>query len=220
MKNKKKNFKKGYFKELNKEKINAGIGILAILVLFILVSYIVQSNLEYFNNMFGKSFLWMILYVLIVIISIVLAPVSSVPLLPIASLTWGWFIAGVLSIIGWVIGAVFAFILSRKYGVPLVSRFIPFKKINEFERKFPKENLFWSIVFLRMAMPVDVLSYILGLFTCIKFRTYFFATIIGVTPFGFVLAYLGTLSLYYQLIFFIVSMTILLMGYYIKNKGK
>jgi len=37
---------------------------------------------------------------------------------------------------------------------------------------------------LRMVLPVDILSYALGLFSNISFIRYMLATIIGVTPFS------------------------------------
>jgi len=50
-----------------------------------------------------------------------------------------------------------------------------------------------------MTVPVDVLSYVLGLFSRMKSAPYFFATLIGVAPFAFVFAYAGTLPFLYQM---------------------
>ena len=84
------------------------------------------------------------------------------------------------------------------------------KDIEKFERLIPEENIFWSIVFFRMAIPVDILSYLLGLFSHIKFRTYALATVIGVIPFAFVFAYAGTLQLRYQILAFLIAVIIIL----------
>jgi len=70
------------------------------------------------------------------------------------------------------------------------------------EKKIPKENLFLGIIFLRMVIPVDILSYALGLFSKIKTRDYLLATIIGVSPFAFIFAYLGRMPFYYQIFVF------------------
>ncbi len=106
----------------------------------------------------------MFLYVFIVIIAVVIAPVSAMPLLPIASNMWGGFIAATLNIIGWTIGALIAFAIARKYGILLVKKLISIGKIEHVQALVPEQNIFWSIVFLRMAIPVDILSYALGLF--------------------------------------------------------
>ena len=161
--------------------------------------------------------LGMTVYVLITVAAIVIAPISTLPLLPIASNLWGWVTAAILSIIGWTIGSLIAFALARKYGVSLISKFISIEKINKFERMVPKENFFWSVVFLRMAIPVDILSYALGLFSKIKTKSYFFVTLIGVTPFAFVFAYAGKMPFVYQILALLLAWVIILFGLMIRR---
>ena len=60
----------------------------------------------------------------------------------------------------------------------------------------PKRNLFFSIIFLRIAVPADIISYAIGLFTDIRFIVYSLATFIGYAPLAFLLAYAGTLPIY------------------------
>ena len=205
---------------MKKDRINAIIGIIIILVFFLLTSYLVQNNLEYIKNLIGNNPISVIIFVLILIIATVIAPINAVPLLPVASNVWGWFITGILSVIGWTIGALIAFSLARKYGVPLVKKFFSLKDIARFEKLIPEENIFWSIVFLRMAIPVDILSYVLGLFSHIKFRTYALATLIGIAPLAFLISYVGTLQIRYQILTFLVAVLIILIGYMIRKKYK
>jgi len=203
---------------MRKDQIKAGIGIVLIIVLFFLVSFLVQNDIEMFKGLINPSFSSMLIYVFITIVAIVFAPISTIPLLPIASSVWGWFLAGILSIIGWTIGALIAFGLARKYGMPLVKRFVSLDKIAKFEKMIPEKNIFWSIVFLRMAIPVDVLSYVLGLFSHIKFRTYFIATLIGITPFAFIFAYVGMLEFRIQVLAFLIAVIVILFGYFVKKR--
>jgi len=203
-----------------KSKTKSILSLILVIFLFLSISFAVEGDIANLDKYIGGGYLGMIIYVIIAIFATVFAPVSSVPLLPLISDLYGWFIAGLLSIIGWTIGSLIAFWLSRKYGMPLVKKIVSLEKISEFEKKVPRENLFWSIVFLRMVVPVDVLSYVLGLFTHIKFRTYFWATLIGVTPFAFILAYVGILSFYYQVSFILMGTLILLIGYKIHNFRK
>src|SRR3989344_5624435 len=93
--------------------------ILFILFLFILFSFIVHRNIDFISSLFDTPF-GMLVYIFIVILAVVIAPVSALPLLPVASQLWGWFLAGIFGIIGWTIGGLIAFEISRKYGVPLV----------------------------------------------------------------------------------------------------
>lgn len=203
---------------MKNNKIKPLIEIAAVIALFIFFSYIIQRNMELFKLLIDNSLISMFIYIFIVIIAVVIAPVSAMPLLPIASNLWGWFTAAILSIIGWTIGALIAFVIARKYGMPLVKKLIPLEKIEHAEALVPKQNIFWSIVFLRMVIPVDILSYTLGLFSKISGKRYVLATIIGVLPFAFVFSYLGKMPFYYQLIALLIALLIFLAGWFIAIK--
>lgn len=167
--------------------------------------------------MHGAGYIGMLGYVFISAIAIVIAPISTFPLIPIASAMWGWILTALLSIVGWVIGSQVAFYIARHYGKPLVEKLIGLKKIQRLENNIPTQNMFWIIVLLRMTLPVDVLSYALGLFSNVKASTYFYATTLGVTPFAFLYAYTGTLSIKDQL-FTLISVGIFLLLVFILRK--
>ena len=187
-----------------KEKFKAFLGALVIISIFILVSYLVKNNQEFVSSIIGDGFAGILIYLLVVIIAIVVAPISMMPFVPIAANMWGWFNAALIHIVGWSLGSFIVFFISRKYGVPLIRKFVSLKKINEYEKKISKEELFWGMVVLRMITPVDILSYALSLFTKVNFRTYALATIIGIIPFAFAFSYLGTVPFYYQIAGFVL----------------
>lgn len=166
------------------------------------------ENIPYLSGPFGALF-----YVLITVAAVVIAPVSTFPLLPIAVSLWGSFFAAVLSIIGWTLGASIAFGLARRYGKPLIGKMISLKKIEHVEKLIPQKNIFMSVLLLRMALPVDVLSYALGLFSNISFKHYFFATLIGVSPFAFFFAYAVELPVTTQFLVVVVALIVLASGY-------
>jgi len=194
--------------------------ILAVVILFLFFSYLAQENIEFISNSIGSGIEGMFFYVLISIIEVVIAPISTLPLLPVAANLWGVVNAAVLSIIGWTFGAYLAFFIARKYGVVRVKKFVSMDKIENIERRIPDENIFWTIVLLRIIIPVDFLSYVLGLFSKIKTRDYILATIIGVTPFAFIFSYLGTIPIEYQIIGFLIVSILIMSGLIIKNKQK
>jgi uncharacterized membrane protein YdjX (TVP38/TMEM64 family) len=196
-----------------KENIKSIIGIILIIVLFILASYIVKNNLDFFKNYIKDDFVGMIIYVLILIVSIILAPINEIILVPIATALWGWFIAALLTLLGWVIGASIAFILGRRYGVPLIRKILPLKEIYKYQEFISKENTFVGIIFLRIAIPIDVISYAIGIFTNVNLTHYFFATLIGFLPLAFFLAYLGTLPAHMQITGFILFLLIVIIGF-------
>lgn len=190
--------------------LKAYLGILLIILLFILVAYVSQNYNEGLKALVeNNGALGMLSYCIITAVAVVIAPISSIPLLPLASMLWGWKIAALLSIIGWVIGSQIAFELARRYGKPLIQKLISLKRLEELEGTLPKQNIFWFVVFLRMLIPVDVLSYALGLFSKIQSIPFFFTTLLGVTPFAFIFAYTGTLPWKFQ-IFFLLGIGVLL----------
>jgi len=195
------------------------ISILSIVVFFSLATIFAKQygdilkDIPYLEGPSGAF-----LYVLITVLAVVAAPVSTFPLLPVAVSLWGSFFAAILSIMGWTVGASVAFGLARRYGKPLVEKMVSLEKIQRIEKLIPEKNIFISIVLLRMALPVDVLSYALGLFSGISFRNYFLATLIGVSPFAFFFAYAVDLPVVIQ--FFVVALVLILLasGYARYNK--
>src|SRR3989338_2827981 len=141
----------------------------------------------------------MIAYVVIAIIATVAAPVSAAPLIPIAANVWGFAVTAILSILGWTVGSLIAFAIGRKYGLPLARKFVSVHNLEKIHKRIPQEKMFWSVVVLRVMIPVDLLSYALSIFSVLSWKKYTLATIIGISPFAFIFAYLGTLPISYQI---------------------
>jgi len=178
------------------------IEIVLILVLFFGLSFLVQRNLDFFRSFIDYSFWGVVVYFFIVILAIVVAPISSVPLIPLMSGIFGWVFTAVVSVFAWTAGSIIAFYLAREYGAPIISKFVSLKQLHKLEKKIPAEDAFWTVLLLRMIVPVDILSYALGLFSQIKFSKYVLATFIGIIPVTFILAYAGSVSFKMQMIIF------------------
>lgn len=130
-------------------------------------------------------------YVAILAVAVVLVPLSSVPLLPLAATAWGVFLAGVLSIFGWWIGSLAAFLIGRQFGLPVLTRLVRTSRLEEWEAKLPTHATFFSIVLIRLVFPVEIPSYVLGLTKTVGFGSYAIASLIGMTPFAFVMVAMG-----------------------------
>jgi len=195
-----------------KQKLRSVLVLLFIIITFIITSYFTNRYFEQIQQLIGTGIIGMLIYVLLNIFEVVIAPINILPAIAIASVLWGWFTAAILTIIGWTIGAYIAFSLARRFGVPLITRFIKLDKLHEYEKKVDEDHIFWSIIVLRIVLPADLLSYALGLFSKIKTRKYILATAIGVTPLAFILSYLGSLPIEYQLIGFLSVALILVTG--------
>ncbi|MCM2325956.1 MAG: VTT domain-containing protein [Candidatus Woesearchaeota archaeon] len=196
-----------------KDSVKSITGFIILGFMFIAASYVVHVNSDFFTSYIRNDTKSMLLYILILIVSAVFAPVDIIFLMPLATTTWGWMLAGLLSLIGWTLGSAVVFFLSRKVGVPLIYKHFPFQKIYKYEKYMPQKNLFFGIIFLRIAIPIDLISYALGLFTNIQFLPYITATIIGFIPLAFFLAYIGTLPIYMQVLGFILFLFIAGIGY-------
>ena len=141
------------------------------------------------------------LFLALNILDAVIAPGATLPLIPVAAHAWGHVWAGVGTTAGWTLGSLIAFSIARRWGSPLVKKLTSMERLRQLKHYLPKD-VFWSIVFLRLVMPMDALSYLLGLFTHISWRKYAAATALGVTPPAFLLAFLGKLPHAYDIIAF------------------
>lgn len=186
------------------------IGVLLIALFFILVSYLTQTyNPEIRSLIEGRGTVGLVGYVAINAITIVVAPLTSIPLIPLAVSLWGPVTTALATIIGWQMGAIVAFWIARKYGRKVVKHFVSLEKVDELESRIPKKGIFWTVAVLQMITPVDIASYALGLFKAVKWHIYIPASFVGIIPLAFTLAYTGTLSLLAQLIIFSAGALIL-----------
>lgn len=137
----------------------------------------------------------LMIYGLLLIFSTVIAPLNTLSLVPFAAVTFGWQITMVVLIISWTIGAVIAFLIARIFGKRALHNWQIFRDAEKYSSSVPHDLSFLSLIFLRMLIPVDLLSYAVGLFTNISLFRYTVATLIGVIPFSFVWSYGGKVAL-------------------------
>src|SRR6185437_3073449 len=77
---------------------------------------------------------------------IFIIPLDLVFLIPLGVHLWVPLPTAFLSIAGWTIGASTAFSVSRRWGLPVVSKMVGEARVREFHDRIPKSNLFWSVV--------------------------------------------------------------------------
>ncbi|MHB8660808.1 MAG: TVP38/TMEM64 family protein [Minisyncoccota bacterium] len=175
--------------------------LLALAIAFVGVSVLAQRHHEVLAGFVTQGgVLGVAAYVLLTALFVVFViPLDIALLIPIGAIVWGPIPTALMSIAGWTLGAIAAFGIARRFGLPAVERLIGLARVRAIEQRIPKRNLFLMVVFLRMLVSVDVLSYALGLFSAISWGTYVAATAIGVAPFGFYFAYAGTLPFWYRI---------------------
>jgi uncharacterized membrane protein YdjX (TVP38/TMEM64 family) len=121
----------------------------------------------------------------------VIAPIALLPMIPLISPMLGPFVTGLACWLGWTLGSVLAFWIARHGGRPLLKRFVSIDRIERYQSRIPENSHFLLIFALRLVIPVDVLSYLLGLFSPVSMRTYTVASALGILWFSFAFSYLG-----------------------------
>ncbi len=189
---------------------------------FVLLSEVSQQHngfLEGFVHQAGLVGIFS--YIGLLIVAVVIAPISTFFLVPVAANSWGPLLAAVYTVLGWTIGSMIAFYLARRYGLKWVGKMEKVKRMREIEVAIPRRHVFIFVTLLRSTIPVDILSYALGIFSTIGYRSFLFSTIIGITPFTLLLTYASTSTAQIQVavicfgaVLFSVS------SYYIYSKNK
>lgn len=165
-------------------------GALFVILLFSAALFVSNRYGETLENLvvFGGP-IGMAIYLTIAIASVVIAPLAAVPFIPIGVKLWGSLATSILSLSGWTIGAIIAFILAKKYGRPFVEKITSLDRVESITKRIVGRDPFWFVVLARLILPNDVTSYAIGLLVPIKLTPYTIATIIGTAPLAFAVSY-------------------------------
>lgn len=122
-----------------------------------------------------------VLLVLVVMASIPL-PIPTVPSIMAGGYLYGIWTGSALSLIGIIIGSSISFLLVRKFGRPLLEKFVDKHHIEHFNHVFRKRGL--AAVLISYALPIfpsDAVSSIMGL-TRTSYKAFLGLVIIGHIP--------------------------------------
>ena len=159
-----------------------------------------------------------VFFVLMAALAVIIPVWSNMFLLPFGVVAWGPLATALLCIIGWCAGSIISFYIARKYQLWVLSKYPSLSKYEFIDTLVPPKNASISLVFLRMTLPVDILSYALGLFSHrISWKQNAITTLIGITPFAFIFSYIGIFNAYLQAGIFIS--TALLFAIYALKKN-
>lgn len=141
----------------------------------------------YFHN---HQILGIFVFIGLAAISALLSPFSSVPLVPVAIIMWGGFLATMFLVSGWLIGHIFSYFIGYYAGHSMAKKLIPFDKINNYSQKLSPKSEFLLILLFRLSMPAEIPGYVLGIVRY-NFLKYFIATLIAEFPFAVLTIYGG-----------------------------
>ena len=82
-----------------KEKNKACLGIFLVFFFFILLSYLLQTNIDFFKDKLDFGFFGIMIYFLLGYFATLFGPVTMVPFIPIGVALWGWQLTFVLNLI-------------------------------------------------------------------------------------------------------------------------
>ena len=188
------------------------VAIIFLLVLFVVAGYYSSVYEGFLIRSIGQyGILGMALYVVGALIAEIIPSIVFLPLVPVAVTLWGSFLAAILSIIAWTLGSAIIFLLVRRYGHPLVARLLGEGKLKAVVKMLPTHHIFLGVVLMRVALPVDLVSYALGLFNIMSFKAYLAATFIGIVPFAFAFSYFSDTDILFQISAFAAGIILLVL---------
>ena len=138
----------------------------------------------------ARPVLGKVVFVAFAAASAMFAFVSSAVVVPVAVLAWGKAVSMLLLWIGWIIGGVAAYGLSRYLGRRVARRMLSEAVIASYEKIIPRDAPFGLIMLFQTALPSEVPGYLLGL-AGYPFKKFVVALAISELPYAVATIYLG-----------------------------
>jgi uncharacterized membrane protein YdjX (TVP38/TMEM64 family) len=127
--------------------------------------------------------------VLLSAVQIVLAPVPGYLVQVAGGYVFGPWLGGVYGVVGMAMGATVAFLLARRFGVPLLQRLVPGRLLEGWLRLRSQSSLAaWVVVLL---LPVGDFCYFLAGLTSLSLRRMLLGTVLVRGPTVFLAAFVG-----------------------------
>lgn|GEM_PF-2469803 len=166
--------------------------------IFVGMSVMVQLNIDALQSLIADSAWGMPLYVFSIMALVSIPFANSIALVPLASALWGWQVAGVLTLVAWLLSSIVVFEVVRRFGAGILRELVPPKKLKKILR-FMESAGVPGMILLRAFLSSDVSVYILALFTRITRLQFFLISVAGLAGPAFVYAYVGGLDVVWQI---------------------
>ncbi|MEE9377610.1 MAG: VTT domain-containing protein [Candidatus Lokiarchaeia archaeon] len=168
--------------------------VLLYFIFFIDNTILYRFVVEFFvNPVYRLGVIGIFLFIAIMGLQGLLVPLPSEIVLLATGMIWGWFLGGLMGIIGSMAAALLCFYVSRRGGRPLAEKFVGEKAI-DIADDFIRKHGIKAIIITRFIpiIPFDVISYTSGLVD-IDVKKYLIGTLIGSIFRAFFYATLGRL---------------------------
>jgi len=137
-----------------------------------------------------QTVLGVVVFIVFAALSAMLAFVSSAVIVPVGVYVWGKAASLLLLWVGWILGGVTAYTLSRYFGRTVVQVLLPRPLIERYENLIPRRASFGFVLLLQLALPSEVPGYLLGLMRY-HFWRYIAALALAELPYALATIYLG-----------------------------
>ena len=138
----------------------------------------------------GYPVLGKLLFVLLALVSAMLAFFSSAILTPIGIYAWGTVETFVLLWIGWLLGGMISFLVGRYLGRSVVSVLLGESRLSNWETQVGRHTKFIHILLFQAAVPSEIPGYVLGILRY-RFVLYLAALAIAELPYALGTVFLG-----------------------------
>jgi len=157
----------------------------------------------------------MVLFVLLSMVSAMVAFFSSAVFAPIAIYAWGKAGTFVLLWLGWLLGGILSFCVGRFLGRSVVGMLIDEQKIAGWERELGARSRFIHILMFQAAVPSEIPGYVLGILRY-RFSLYLAALAITELPYAIATVYLGESFLEGEsTVFILLGIAVIVLGIFL-----
>jgi len=159
--------------------------------------------------------LGMVLFVLLSMVSAMVAFFSSAVFAPIAIYAWGKAGTFMLLWLGWLLGGILSFCVGRFLGRSVVGMIIDEQKIAGWERELGARSRFIHILMFQAAVPSEIPGYVLGILRY-RFPLYLIALALTEIPYAIATVYLGESFLEGEsTVFILLGIAVIVLGIFL-----
>ena len=174
--------------------------VVALIVLVVVAGLVVSSDT--LHGGMGEVVLWserliaraplagMVAFVVLSMLSAMLAFFSSGLLSPVAIVAWGKMGTLVLLWLGWLLGGALTYAVGRYLGRSAAGLMVDADTLLAWEERVSSRSHFLHVLLLQLAMPSEVLGYVLGTLRY-RFRNYIAVLALSEIPYAVAVVYLG-----------------------------
>ena len=179
------------------------IAAVAVLWYAIVAKNVIFEWITFASAYIKDSELGILIFILLAAISTMLSPFSSVPLAPIAIVTWGPLATTLMLVVGWTIGGMLSYVIGKRYGYEIATKFIEPKKFDKWSSQIEKKVNFFMMLVFRVMTPSET-GYIFGIIRY-PFGKFLLVTFLSELPFALAISYGGNAIISREKEFFIIA---------------